>query len=78
MNSWDVKGSITRQETEIMASFDMTELSALEILDSRGRPTLAVTVTLADGTTARAGVPSGASTGSREAVELRDGDKART
>jgi enolase len=60
-----------------MASFDVTELSALEILDSRARPTLAVTVTLADGTTARAGVPSGASTGSREAVELRDGDKAR-
>jgi enolase len=61
----------------IMAAFDVTGLSALEILDSRGRPTLAVTVTLADGTTARAGVPSGASTGSREAVELRDGDKAR-
>jgi enolase len=60
-----------------MTAFDVTSLSALEILDSRGRPTLAVTVTLADGTTARAGVPSGASTGSREAVELRDGDKAR-
>jgi enolase len=57
--------------------FDVTDLSALEILDSRGRPTLAVTVQLADGTTARAGVPSGASTGSREAVELRDGDKSR-
>jgi enolase len=49
----------------------------LEVLDSRGRPTVAVTVTLDDGTTARAGVPSGASTGSREAVELRDGDKSR-
>ena len=60
-----------------MTAFDVTGLSALEILDSRGRPTLAVTVTLADGTTARAGVPSGASTGSAEAVELRDGDKAR-
>ena len=60
-----------------MTSFAVTGLSALEILDSRGRPTLAVTVTLADGTTARAGVPSGASTGSREAVELRDGDKSR-
>jgi enolase len=60
-----------------MASFDVAGLSALEILDSRGRPTLAVTVTLADGTTARAGVPSGASTGSREAVELRDGDTTR-
>jgi enolase len=60
-----------------MATFDIAELSALEILDSRGRPTLAATVRLGDGTTARAGVPSGASTGSREAVELRDGDKAR-
>jgi enolase len=60
-----------------MGSFDVIGLSALEILDSRGRPTLAVTVTLADGTTATAGVPSGASTGSREAVELRDGDKSR-
>ncbi len=60
-----------------MTAFEVTELSALEILDSRGRPTLAVTVRLADGTQARAGVPSGASTGSREAVERRDGDPAR-
>ncbi len=52
-------------------------VEAIEILDSRGRPTLAVTLTLSDGTIARAGVPSGASTGSREAVELRDGDPAR-
>jgi enolase len=60
-----------------MTAFEVTDLSALEILDSRGRPTLAVTVRLADGTRARAGVPSGASTGSREAVERRDGDPAR-
>lgn len=52
-------------------------VSALEVLDSRGRPTLAVTVALGDGTVARAGVPSGASTGSREARELRDGDPSR-
>jgi enolase len=58
-------------------TFNVSELTALEILDSRGRPTLAVTVRLTDGTTARAGVPSGASTGSREAVELRDGDQSR-
>ncbi len=58
-------------------TFNVSELTALEILDSRARPTLAVTVRLADGSTARAGVPSGASTGSREAVELRDGDKSR-
>ena len=60
-----------------MPAFNVAGLSALEILDSRGRPTLAVTVQLADGTTARAGVPSGASTGSREAVERRDGDQDR-
>ncbi|MGV8966316.1 MAG: phosphopyruvate hydratase [Cellulomonas sp.] len=57
--------------------FTITDLSALEILDSRGNPTLQVDVTLGSGVTARAGVPSGASTGSREAVELRDGDEAR-
>jgi enolase len=60
-----------------MTGFGVADVSALEILDSRGRPTLAVTVRLADGTTASARVPSGASTGSREAVERRDGDKAR-
>jgi enolase len=52
-------------------------LHALEILDSRSRPTLSVTVSLSDGTVATAGVPSGASTGTREAVELRDGDQSR-
>ena len=55
----------------------LAKLHAVEILDSRGRPTLTVTVALADGTSAWAGVPSGASTGSREAVELRDGDPGR-
>jgi enolase len=48
-----------------------------EILDSRGNPTVEVDVILADGTLGRAAVPSGASTGAHEAVELRDGDKAR-
>lgn len=52
-------------------------LKAAEVLDSRGRPTLAVTLRLPDGRQVRAGVPSGASTGSREAVELRDGDPHR-
>jgi enolase len=55
----------------------VTGVRAVEVLDSRARPTLAVTMTLSDGTVAHAGVPSGASTGSREAVELRDGDPAR-
>ena len=58
-------------------AFEIEQVRALEILDSRGRPTLTVSVRLADGTTAEAGVPSGASTGSREAVELRDGDAGR-
>jgi len=55
----------------------INEIRGREILDSRGNPTVEADVTLADGTTARAGVPSGASTGTREAVELRDGDKSR-
>ena len=52
-------------------------ITALEILDSRGNPTVMVSVALNNGITASAGVPSGASTGIREAVELRDGDKKR-
>jgi enolase len=52
-------------------------VGAREILDSRGNPTVEVEVVLDDGTFARAGVPSGASTGAFEAVERRDGDKAR-
>ena len=55
----------------------ITQIHAREILDSRGNPTLEAEVTLANGSVGRAAVPSGASTGSREAVELRDGDKAR-
>lgn len=53
------------------------DLKALEILDSRGNPTVQVTATLASGASAVARVPSGASTGINEAVELRDGDKSR-
>jgi enolase len=52
-------------------------IRAREILDSRGNPTVEVDVALADGSTGRAAVPSGASTGVHEAVELRDGDKQR-
>ena len=55
----------------------ITKVIGREILDSRGNPTVEVEVSLACGVTARAGVPSGASTGSREALELRDGDKKR-
>lgn len=58
-----------------MATIDFIE--AREILDSRGNPTVEVTVVLDDGSQGRAGVPSGASTGAFEAIELRDGDKSR-
>jgi enolase len=53
------------------------DISAIEILDSRGNPTIEVEVTLIDGSWGRAAVPSGASTGVHEALELRDGDKQR-
>src|ERR1700733_15019848 len=55
----------------------ISKVTAREILDSRGNPTLESEVVLDDGSFARAGVPSGASTGAHEAVELRDGDKNR-
>ena len=55
----------------------ITSIRARQILDSRGNPTVEVDLVLGDGATGRAAVPSGASTGTREAVELRDGDRAR-
>ncbi len=55
----------------------IVDIAAREILDSRGNPTIEVDVTLEDGSLGRAAIPSGASTGTLEAVELRDGDKAR-
>jgi enolase len=61
------------EEPEVAVQF--SSISAIEILDSRGRPTVSVRATLVDGRRVGAGVPSGASTGSREAVELRDGDE---
>src|SRR5260370_22137450 len=56
---------------------EITKIIAREILDSRGNPTVEADVYLADGSMGRAAVPSGASTGEHEAVELRDGDKNR-
>jgi enolase len=58
-------------------AYEVSHVHALEILDSRGRPTLEVSLQLASGAYGNAGVPSGASTGTREAVELRDGDPKR-
>ena len=55
----------------------IVDVIAREILDSRGNPTVEADVVLESGATGRAAVPSGASTGSREAIELRDGDKSR-
>src|SRR5689334_849980 len=67
-------------ESPLPAGASMTaivDIIGREILDSRGNPTVEVDVILEDGTLGRAAVPSGASTGAHEAVELRDGDKAR-
>jgi enolase len=55
----------------------IASLNARQILDSRGNPTVEVDVITSSGTLGRAAVPSGASTGKHEAVELRDGDKSR-
>jgi len=56
---------------------EIQHIHARQILDSRGNPTVEADVTLKDGSIGRAGVPSGASTGTHEAIELRDGDKAK-
>ncbi|GAB3732142.1 phosphopyruvate hydratase [Luteimonas pelagia] len=63
--------------TRTDAMTQIAKIHAREILDSRGNPTLEAEVTLADGSFGRAAVPSGASTGAKEAVELRDGDRTR-
>ncbi len=60
-----------------MPNFEIDDILAREILDSRGNPTIEVDVSLVNGAHGRAAVPSGASTGAHEAVELRDGDKLR-
>ena len=57
--------------------YSISTIHAREVLDSRGNPTVEVDLTLADGSFGRSIVPSGASTGIHEALELRDGDKAR-
>src|SRR6266513_3108376 len=60
-----------------MRHMEIVKIAGREILDSRGNPTVEAEVYLADGSVGRAAVPSGASTGEHEAVELRDGDKSR-
>src|SRR4051794_20659935 len=67
---------IPTEETKAIMS-NIAEIRARQVLDSRGNPTVEAEVWLADGTVGRAIVPSGASTGEHEAVELRDGDKTQ-
>ena len=69
-------GVIKKQEVD-MKKVTIKKVKGREILDSRGNPTVEVDVVLSDGTFGRAAVPSGASTGEHEALELRDGDKSR-
>ena len=61
----------------LVVAYIVADIVAREILDSRGNPTVECDVLLESGVMGRAAVPSGASTGSREAIELRDGDKSR-
>ncbi len=68
---------IHQPKEAIMPTMNIADIHAREVLDSRGNPTVEAEVTLADGTKGRAIVPSGASTGEHEAVELRDGDNQR-
>src|SRR4029078_6431102 len=69
--------SLPRSRTPEAQMTEIVDITAREILDSRGNPTVEVDVILEDGSMGRAAVPSGASTGAHEAVEKRDGDKKR-
>ena len=71
------KAKLKRRLVTVQEVLEIMEIKALEILDSRGNPTIQVEVMLEVGFKGKASVPSGASTGSFEAVELRDGDKTR-
>jgi enolase len=75
--SYKVKLLIIKSNHMPTTNVKVSKIIGREILDSRGNPTVEVDVLLSDGSFGRAGVPSGASTGSHEAVELRDGDKKR-
>src|SRR5436309_1879692 len=74
---WHSTDSALSTEEDRVHNVEIEDVMAYEILDSRGNPTLEVEVRLLSGATGRAAVPSGASTGAHEAVELRDGDKSR-
>ena len=71
------RGHRSSSRAGVVLNSGIQSLRARQILDSRGRPTVEVDATLADGSFGRASVPSGASTGAAEALELRDRDPAR-
>jgi hypothetical protein len=71
----EVRAIFVNRSKDVMTA--IVDITGREILDSRGNPTIEVDVRLEDGSLGRAAVPSGASTGAHEAVELRDGDKGR-
>src|SRR5207247_3277306 len=73
----DGRGAAGGSREIAMGGSAVHSVHAREILDSRGNPTVAVQITLANGVSAKAMVPSGASTGMHEAIELRDGDRSR-
>jgi enolase len=73
----DLGREISESESERNSMSNIAEIQGREVIDSRGNPTVEAEITLQDGSHGRAIVPSGASTGEHEAVELRDGDKAR-
>lgn len=72
-----IKKAVKKSPAKKPVGITIKKIIGREILDSRGNPTVEVDLTLSDGSFGRAAVPSGASTGSYEAVELRDGDKKR-
>ena len=75
MHGQRVGSNAARTERQKQAMIEIVSIHAREILDSRGNPTVEADVVLEGGVRGRAAVPSGASTGEHEAVELRDGDK---
>ena len=77
MEAKNILQILNKQHKRVLMRNRIILIEAMEILDSRGNPTIRSKVTLESGITGTASVPSGASTGENEALELRDGDQAR-